>query len=275
LPFARTLLGMGFFSPPRTTPLPCFRTWEPVDAQRMAASEARVLDTINTALSDLGTPPLGRLADLFDLDRDLLCTWPELDHYPQRGADADYLGPILMRNAGDDPVWPPARGPRIFAYLKGDYAGFTPLAKALRASGLAVSIYLQNGSDEQYRMLSSTSLHCHREPVALNAALAAADAVICHAGPSTVAAALLAGKPLLLLPMQAEQYITSQRVVAMGAGLCHVPGFQPLDLPLALRQLVNKPQLAEQARAFAARHAGFDPAQQAELLADRLESVLA
>jgi UDP:flavonoid glycosyltransferase YjiC (YdhE family) len=139
---------------------------------------------------------------------------------------------------------------------------------------LAASIYLQNGTDEQHRMPSSTSLHCQREPVALNAALAAADAVICHAGPSTVAASLLAGKPLLLLPMQAEQYVTSQRVVAMGAGLCHVPGFQPLDLSLALRQLVNKPQLAEQARAFAGRHAGFDPAQQAALLADRIEGAL-
>jgi len=275
LPIARAMLGAGFFSPPRTTPLPRFRDWEPVDERRIADSERRVLDTINTVLAEHGTAPLTRLADLFDLDCDLLCTWPELDHYPARKPGTDYLGPILMRDSGATPAWPQANGPRIFAYLKGNYAGLMPVVEALRASGIAASIYLQNGSDEQYRLLTGPKLHCQREPIALNDALAQADLVICHAGHSTVAATLLAGKPLLLLPMHAEQYIVSQRVAALGAGLCHVPGFQPLDLPSALRQLVNKPDFRECASRFAARHTAFDPSQQSELLADRLEAVLA
>src|SRR5205823_4327822 len=44
-------------------------------------------------------------------------------------------------------------------------------------------------------------------------------AVVCHANHGTVVAALLEGKPLVMLPSQLEQAMTARRVIKLGAGV--------------------------------------------------------
>ena len=73
--------------------------------------------------------------------------------------------------------------------------------------------------------------------VPLAAILDRVDVVISHGGYNTVVAALLAGKPMLCLPLGADQHYNAFRVAASGAGLS-------LDVqeasPLAIRRAVDR-----------------------------------
>ncbi len=62
------------------------------------------------------------------------------------------------------------------------------------------------------------------------------DAVVAHGGINTVLAALLAGKPLVLLPQGADQFLNAQRCEALGTGRTVTPGAQT---PEAIREAVR------------------------------------
>jgi UDP:flavonoid glycosyltransferase YjiC (YdhE family) len=111
-----------------------------------------------------------------------------------------------------------------------------------------------------------------RKPVDLDAALPQCDFVVCHAGESTVSQALLAGRPLLLMPQATESFLTARRVREMGAGININELARPRDWPAIVRMLLDDARYGEAAQAFARRHAGFDAARQAALLADALEA---
>ena len=75
----RVLYGSGFFSPPRTTPLPSMRPWQQVPAQRLVDSERAALLMINQVLTDFDLQGLDNLAQLFDVDEDFLMSPEEFD----------------------------------------------------------------------------------------------------------------------------------------------------------------------------------------------------
>ena len=76
-------VGMGFWLPPAQVPIPAFRDWQPIAPGRVARAEQQVLASINGVLRHYGTAPLPALWQLFGGDLPLLCSWPEIDHYPR------------------------------------------------------------------------------------------------------------------------------------------------------------------------------------------------
>jgi MGT family glycosyltransferase len=68
-----------------------------------------------------------------------------------------------------------------------------------------------------------------------------ADAVVTHGGHGTVAKALAAGVPLLVLPMGRDQGDNAARVTAGGAGLRLKPTASPRKLADAVRRLLADP----------------------------------
>ena len=72
------------------------------------------------------------------------------------------------------------------------------------------------------------------------------------------AQALLAGRPLLAVPTQLEQFLITRRVVRYGAGLGIAPGVPSADFTRALSELTVNRKYAEKAREFAHRYAGHD-----------------
>jgi UDP:flavonoid glycosyltransferase YjiC (YdhE family) len=86
--------------------------------------------------------------------------------------------------------------------------------------------------------------------------------------------ALLAGTPVLLLPMQTEQFLISRRVGRTGAGVNAGELRRPLAWRPLLRQLLDDPRFRAAAAAFAQRYAGFTQAQQVSELADAFEAQL-
>lgn len=265
-------VGMGFWMPPHQQPMPAYRDWEPIAPGRVARSEQRVFDNINQVLTRHGAAPLAQLSQLFSGDMPLLCSWPEVDHY-DRGADgaAEWLGPNFLPESGRALVWPDGRGPRVFAYLKSGHPDHLAVLQALVALGCRVECYLPEVAGGKPPPLVSPQIHYASGPVDLHQASAEADLVVCHAGQATVAQALLGGVPLLLLPMQAEQFLMARQVERAGMGLSAALRHRPTDFQALIGPLLaaDAPQ-RQSARAFAARHADFSHAGQVQQLLARL-----
>lgn len=253
-------VGIGFTLPPPGRALPALRDWESIPPQRLARAEARVLEVANAVLARHGAAPLDWAAQLFLGDVPFMTAWPEMDHYggdASRGAGVEWLGPVFAGGGGIAPKWPDGDGPRVFAYLKTEHAQHAPLLAALARAGCRALCYLPEVANGKPPPVTLPGILYARKPVDLSRALAEADWCVCHGGEATVAQALLAGVPLLLLPMQVEQYLLSRRMAA--AGLAVNIATPPPDWPALVRSVLPNPAFAAAARAFAATHAAFSP----------------
>jgi UDP:flavonoid glycosyltransferase YjiC (YdhE family) len=248
----RVVLGTGFGIPPVVSPFPAFAAGD--EGQDLAASEARVTAAVNGALESLGETQIARLADIYSTEANVFFTFRELDHYPARDA-GDYWGPT-QQDAGVDPKWPPGAGKRVFAYLK-PFDTLAVLLKILREAGHPTLLYLGKGAEDVRKSFEGSNLTFSDRPVDLRAAMAGADLVVCHSGHGTISAALLAGKPLLLLPLNMEQRMLSARVTGLGAGLA-APALNPEGMRQKFQRLMAEPAFTGAARAFAERYASLE-----------------
>jgi hypothetical protein len=247
----RLVLGTGFGIPPAVNPWPSF---SPEDSSPdLAATEGRVTAIANAALVSLGDAPLARLADIYSAEASVFFTFKELDHYAERDA-GDYWG-ATQQDAGVEPRWPEMLGRRVFAYLK-PFKTLPQLLTTLRDAGHPTLVYLGKGTEDVAKRFQGGNLTFSDRPVDLRTAIAAAEAVICHSGHGTISAALLAGKPLLLLPLNMEQRMLSTRVMQMGAGLA-APALIPEGMQQKFHRLMAEPAFTAAARGFAERYAGL------------------
>jgi UDP:flavonoid glycosyltransferase YjiC (YdhE family) len=257
---ARTLgipsfeISQGFHAPPAAMPSPPLRHWEPAPRARLEASDRRVLDVINTVLSGYGAAPIATLGELF-AGRLMLLTYPELDIYPERGP-SDYYGITDSGEGKAVPDWPAGAGPRLFAYLYSYFKGLDPLLAAIAARRQPALVFCRGIDSKLKEKYAESSIHFPSEAMSVSRVLPGADMVVCHASHQMTAQALLAGKPVLLLPTQLEQFLIMRRLVRFGAGLGIAPEVPNADYPSALKALAENPEYAAKAREFAGRYAG-------------------
>ena len=271
--FAKATIEQGFVSPPHCVPLPPLRWWEPAPA-RLADSERRALITVNEVRAEYALTPLARLCDLLNVDEDFLCTFSELDHYPQRDPSARYWGPMFNLDASAPAIWPLGTAAKVFAYLTPDYPLFDTVLELLAAAPCAALVHAPGLTALQRRRYETASLATSAAPVNMRAVRQQAALVLCH-GPGTGAAALVAGIPLLLLPAQIEQTMWSRRVVELGAGIAVTPTARKSELRQALHTLLGASPQRQAARDFAAKHADFDSAAQLIAMAARCNELIA
>ncbi|MGZ8265955.1 MAG: glycosyltransferase [Burkholderiales bacterium] len=270
----RVLYGVGFSSPPRVAPLPNFRTWTDVSPKRLEASESVVLKTINWVLGKLSLEPLAALFELFHVEDDFLCTFPELDHYGGRPA-SQYCGTVFDTENGAQPVWPDGGGKKIWVYIRPDMRSFHPVAKALSASAHSV-LWIAPGLDSAARRrYESRALKFVSEPVHLARAAAEADAAVLYGGHGTVSAMLLAGVPMVLYPNHVEQMLVSQNVAKLGACPALAPRPTAEDVAASTESVLRDTRYRQSANAFASKYAGFDPHRVVDSIAGRIEHRLA
>lgn len=217
----KVTIGTGFYYPPPISPTPVFRSWENISEQRVLTAESRVLTNTNQVLEKMGCPPLQHMHELFAVDACFLTVWPELDHYhPRPGERHEYTGPLIEQVEGISSEWPAMSGKRIFAYLKASYSSITQVLQGLSNSGAVVLAYVAGLTLMQREQFASPTLKFADGPVHFGEVLQQADLVVCHGGMGTVSSALKAGKPVLTLPMHAEQRITGEKLRALGYGAC-------------------------------------------------------
>lgn len=273
LALKRVNLGDGFCIPPATSPLPLFRWWLRGNTARQADSEERVRQNANEVLFALGAPPLLHLHELFSADLAFMCSFAELDHYQGRGADA-FSGPVFSLGQGVAADWPSGDGARVFAYLKAGYTALERVLGALREGPVRVLAHVPGASRDTLQRFTAPNLRFSEAPVDIEAARAQCDIAVCHGGQGTTAAMLLAGKPLLLLPMHMEQGMSAHRLEALGVALSAAPE-GAAQLGRLIKRLLAEPGFGQAARTFAAAHAGYDQAAAVADMAARCEALLA
>ncbi len=252
------VLGNGYTLPPATDPLPSLRPWEEIDPTRIAESEARVLAIVNPTLGAIGGAPLTCLADLFQQTAtQILCAFPELDHYPGRG-DAAWFGEVFDAGTGQPPHWPTGSAERIYARMDGRHPAFAGLIQALDRLGLPSIVEATRISDELARVLCRPHVHVGIAPTDRAAALASCDFVVCQ-DIATVAPALLATRPVLMMPWPVEQTMTLYRVAPQGLGHGVPPSATADDMEAALRRLLDDAACRQRAAAFARLYDGYTP----------------
>ncbi|MBQ1762310.1 MAG: hypothetical protein IIZ92_05350 [Aquincola sp.] len=254
LPMRRLLAGTGFFVPPQRQPMPPFREWTPIAPHRVRAAEERALATCNQLLSSWGEPPLAALHELLAADARCLLTWPALDAYAA-ARDSEptthYLGPLPGRDQGALPDWPAGGFGRVLAYLRPEPAATEAALSVLQAGPWSTVACVPGLAASLKQRHASAHLQLADMPLNMARLAAQADAVLCHAGAGTVHAALLQGRPLVMLPMQAEQLLTARRVQAAGAGALLLEGEVAGQLPALLHAAVADGPMRQAAARFA------------------------
>ncbi|MBP2367036.1 nucleotide disphospho-sugar-binding domain-containing protein [Pseudonocardia parietis] len=183
------------------------------------------LPRLNEVRAELGTPPLRVLWDqVHRARRQFLLTSRSFDFPGELPSSVRYAGPVL-----DDPVWaradewrePGGRGPLVLVALSSTDQGqrrcvqnvVDALARldvrGLVTTGPALDPRELRGGDRVEIVRSAP----HREVIDR------ADLVITHGGHGTVLKALVAGRPLVVLPHGRDQPGNAVRVSARGAGL--------------------------------------------------------
>jgi UDP:flavonoid glycosyltransferase YjiC (YdhE family) len=251
------MIGGGFTIPPMVSPLPSIRPWEIIQSDRLQQVESIVLSNINAIIARLGKPPFTRLAELFARPKRLLTTFPELDPYGTR-EDGTYIGPISSESHSRAVNWRSGSLPRIFAYLRPTVPRIAAILTALEESVAQVIVAMPGASSELQQHFESTSVTLLGHAVPLTPLLSDADLVVSYGGAGTIAQSLLAGVPMLLVPQNAEQYLSAVQVANLGAGV--LVGLKPEDNDIArvLEQLLGNPAYREGARRIATRYQSFD-----------------
>lgn len=212
---------------------------------------------INRHCSRAGVTELRWLSDLYKSATQLMATLPETDHFGPRPMGR-YIGPLFSTELGPVVRWPESSTEcttrRVFLYLQPDRANLA-LLNALKRLGAQVIAVLPGLQASAAERLSDDRVQLYAHPVMLAGLLEQADFTITNAGHGLIAASLLAGTPLLLIPRNVEQVMLAKRIHLTGAA--HVV---PLDHVAtrareAIESLVNDAGAREAANTLARKYA--------------------
>lgn len=265
-------IGTGFEIPPDCSPLPSIRPWETISKNRMLHAEEYVLERLNAIASSLGGRTLNRIPELFQGGGKLLATFAELDHYGVRAGET-YAGPIFTGATGRAITWTEPDKPHLFAYLRPSVPGFEHLLKSLSKLQAEVIVVAPGIPPALIKAFAKPNFRIVTQPVQMNSLLDSTTLAVSTGGTGTVSQCLLAGIPLLLVPQNVEQYLMSQCVESLGAGLTAKHKRREEDFAGLLQRLLHDPGYRQAAGGFAKQYAGFNPEQvvdQAILLIDKV-----
>jgi UDP:flavonoid glycosyltransferase YjiC (YdhE family) len=203
LPLRKIVFGSGFSIPPDTYPLGTIRAWQSIDSQRAKLDEDALCARVNRVLSHFGQPTLARIGQLFsDVDDRVFRSYPELDHYGPR-QDETYWG-LREGYQGEDFEWPAGDGPKIFAYLR-CFERFEVILQALRDLKHPTLISSDRISEDMLRRFETKHLRIERRRFNMDKVCAECSVALLNTNHNTMCKLLLAGKPILNMPLTAEQ----------------------------------------------------------------------
>lgn len=205
--FYRCAIGTGFTQPPLTTPLPSYLPADKSNISDREATEKKLLTTISGAQ----TSQYESVAAVLAADFEILTTWPQLDHYPDRknghyAGTPDFSAPTIV------PVWRHPEKIKIFAYMNGDYPHLTKMINILLDAETEIILYSPRMPPSVKSNLSAEDLQLMQGPVSVPETIKKADIVICHGGHGTVAEAAKHGKPTIFIPLQIEQLVLARKI---------------------------------------------------------------
>jgi hypothetical protein len=255
LGIANVAIGSGFNCPSALSPAPLIRPWQVGITERLAVSEDRALQTINTVLGQHGFGERQFAMDMYLNVPTLLCTLAELDHYgAHRGTGTShYLGMLPQQSNVIHDNTKPAD---IFVYLRYQ-ASAEPLFAALAKRGAPTIVFMPNLTQAQYAKLTATytpTITFVTDAVDINRILKNAKLVISNAGHNLTLQTLLTSCPLLCLPTHWEQQTVAELAVKIGAAINISAHEQHPKFKRYLDELIDNRAYKNAALAFAERY---------------------
>jgi hypothetical protein len=269
-------IGTGFCCPPCDgESLPALRPWMrshphpgPLPSRereisgglrpsRERETEERVLANVNAIRAEAGKEPWEQFTQLYSsASETFLTTFEELDHFAPRSA-AQYLG-VWESDQGRPFAWPGGSGPRVFFYTH-RFPAREWLLDELRRRELPTVAYTHDLPQAAAEKLAGPTMFISPAPLDAAQGAAECDIAILNSGHNSCAQFLLAGKPLLLLPIALEQGLLMRRLTSQGLAVSAPPD-RPAAIAAALDELLAKPRYGESARTFAAKYATYESA---------------
>jgi UDP:flavonoid glycosyltransferase YjiC (YdhE family) len=250
-------IGNGFALPPDVSPLPSIRPWEEIPESRLLAAGNAADEAIACVAERFGYRQSIALRNLYG-PQDLLDTFPELDHYPQRGP-INVIGPIFSIAGARRVEWCESGSRKILAYLRPEVPGFTAMLAALRETDAETLCVAPGLRPVQARRLAGPRLRISLVPLDLSHLLDTAALVITYGNSGTCTQALLAGTPLLTMPRFVEQHLLGIRIEALGAGLQLTRDRSHAACTQVIATLLGDTRYTACARQIADRYAGHTP----------------
>jgi MGT family glycosyltransferase len=209
----------------------------------------------------LGLPPVapGLLDSPYSPDLNLLATTPALEgRDAEFGQNTHWLGPCVDGRVETAPFdFARLRPEATKVYLSlgtvfnGHPSRFRALIEGLEGPGIQIVVSAGASYGALAAMASSDLLICARVPQL--AVLDAVDFVVSHGGNNTVNETLLAGRPLLVVPIGGEQEANASRVERLGAGIAlDRKKLTPTVVRAAFERLRSTPSHRQRAEAIAA-----------------------
>jgi MGT family glycosyltransferase len=234
------------------------------------------LPDLNTARAALGLPPLADLFEQLDVAKAiLLATSQAFDFAPDPlPAPFSHVGPYLADPAWVEPFVPPlGDAPLVVVSFSSLYQAQEPALRAIIAAlgQLPVRGLVTTGptiDPAEFEAPDNVSIvrSAPHGDLLKDAAL-----FVTHAGHGSVLRPLMAGVPLLCLPMGRDQNDNAARVVHRGAGLT-LPADAGVDtIAAAVRRLLDEPAFKAAAQALGAAIRADEAARDA---AARLEALV-
>ncbi len=265
LGIADIAIGSGFNCPPPAARSPLLRPWQAGIEQRISASETLALQTINSVLRDHNAPRREFATDMYRDLPTILCTFAELDHFESRPPGADYFGMLPdWRTAQQSPPTDASVGSNagpfdIFVYTRNN-SDTAPLVAALAKRAERTLVYCPNLSEADRQRLGSDKVTFASNAVDVPRLLDELKLVVSYAGHNLAAETLLAGKPMLLMPMHLEQSLVASNIVRLGAGRAIEVTERHPKFSRYLDDLLGNSGYATAAKQFAARYQDATPA---------------
>jgi UDP:flavonoid glycosyltransferase YjiC (YdhE family) len=120
-------------------------------------------------------------------------------------------------SGGIAPQWPQGSGKRIYAYLKRS-AAIEEILEELARRQQPTLVYAMGIEPAVRQRFESTSMRFETRPLDMSAVARECDLAVLNANHGTLCDLLLAGKPLLMLPLHLEQRVLAERVSGLGVG---------------------------------------------------------
>lgn len=206
---------------------------------------ARGTPTLNAARHGLGLPPLRHVFDqLTGATRVLVLTSRAFEFPARMPASVRYVGPQL-----DDPAWalpaelPPGDEPLVLVSMSSTFMDQAPVLRRTVAAldAMPVRALVTTGPEIDPDEVPGTERVRVVRSAPHSAVLPHAAAFVTHGGHGSVAKALVAGVPQLVIPLGRDQPCNAARVVAAGAGLRLGKKAAPGAIVRAVRRLLDEP----------------------------------
>ncbi len=266
--------GAGFFSPPAVYPLPTLTPWLRSEAGFLEYIENQVLVVINEVLRHYSKAELSYLYELFEIEENFLCTFPELDHYSDRSTGT-YWGPEFSNDVGITARWPKNNKKNIFAYLHRSYPFLDELLLSFGKIEENILVHCVGLPSEKIKKYTFNNVIFCKDPVKMKSLAGKADFVISHSGHGSTAACLLMSIPQLLLPTQLEQMTLANKLKQ--SKLCETISIQdktPNYVGL-IKSTIQNTEIKKQVKLFANHYCNFDQQKQIEKIVLCCEKILA